>query len=108
MAVDRNRLETLRGKGFMRYDNRYDNALQRGQGSFETRRKDAKWAEDTAKGRFGDDRFMRNSFLADARQIRKDASTRGNDYKYGTKAEVQAQHNSRYRNIRKAFGMTAG
>lgn len=43
-----------------------------------------------------------------ARQIRKDASLRGNDYQYGTREQVAAQHNSRYRNIRRAFGMSAG
>lgn len=45
---------------------------------------------------------------ASARQIRKDASLRGNDYQYGTREEVKAQHNARYRNIRAAFGMSAG
>lgn len=43
-----------------------------------------------------------------ARLVRHNSSLRGNDYKYGTRDEVKAQHNSRYRNIRRSFGMSAG
>lgn len=43
-----------------------------------------------------------------ARQIRKDASLRGNDYKEVSKAEFQKAHNQRARNLRAAFGLTAG
>ena len=43
-----------------------------------------------------------------ARQISHNSAARGNDYQYGTREEVAAQHNARYRNIRRAFGMSAG
>lgn len=66
----------------------------------------------TANGRENNGAFMRKAdrsrIKATVRQIRKDASVRGNDYQYGTKEQVQAQHSARYRNIRRSFGLSAG
>ena len=63
-------------------------------------------------GREGNGRMMRkadkNRIKATARQLRKDGTLRGNEYRQGTKEEVRAQHNARYRALRTAFGMSAG
>lgn len=59
-------------------------------------------------GRFASQRTRRVS-ATDARQIRNDMMSRSqNNYTFGTRAEVQAQHRSRYRQLRRAFGMSAG
>ena len=64
------------------------------------------------RGREDNGAFMRKADKAriktTARQIRHNVSNPGNDYQYGTREEVAAQHNARYRNIRRAFGMSAG
>lgn len=50
----------------------------------------------------------KNRYRTAARQIRHNSKVRGNDYEYGTREQISAQHNARYRNIRRAFGMSAG
>ena len=43
------------------------------------------------------------------RQIRTDWTSKSqNNYRFGTREEVQAQHNRRYRDLRAAFGMSQG
>ena len=80
---------------------------------YESRRSLAdEFDREASVGRERNGGFMRSGdksrLRASARQIRKDASLRGNDYQYGTREEVKAQHNARYRNIRRSFGMSAG
>lgn len=50
----------------------------------------------------------RNAYRTIARAAAQNQRTNNTHYELGTKAEVQAQHNARYRDLRAAFGMSAG
>ena len=84
----------------------------RGIGFEANNQRASNFQEGARSGRQANGAFMRRAdrqvSAASARQIRKDISTPGNEYRYGTKEEVQAQHNATYRRLRKAFGMSAG
>lgn len=113
MAVDRNRYNALKAKQYAKYGEGLRTGLDSHKGgTFESANRRIRQYKDQAKieSAAGEDtsRNLSQRLAASARRIAKDYSTRGNDYQYGTKAEVQAQHNARYRNIRAAFGMSAG
>ena len=81
--------------------------------SYETANNAARNLDQLARqGREGNGSFMRqadkNRLRTAARQIRSDVSNPGNEYREGTREELQAQHRATYRNIRRAFGMAAG
>ena len=113
MAVDRLKYDYLKKKNFARYQGVSGSPMRAG-GSFEENRERAERYGRFASynkaqaGMSDDNRRLANIFATDTRQIKKDYSLRGNDYKYGTKDEVNAQHRARYRQIRRAFGMSAG
>lgn len=120
MAVDKSRYSQMKRKMSRRSSSRYPSEVVSGiasdqsannTGSYEKSRMrasgwDRAFPKDD-KGRFVP-KAERNQDKTIARQIRKNSSLRGNDYEFGTKAQVDAQHRSRYRQIRGAFGMSAG
>ena len=66
-----------------------------------------------AKARRGHDgtfasKADRSAMRTVSRQLSRDVSRRGNDYRFGTKEEVKAQHDARLRDLRAAFGMAGG
>lgn len=121
MAVDRERLENARRNRAHRatirnyFDGSYAAQLATTpHQSYESARNAARnWkgyeGYENSRGKFVKfNSKERNSLKSVGRQIIHNYSTRGNDYQYATREQVQAQHNSRYRNIRRAFGMSAG
>lgn len=121
MAVDKSRYAQMKRKTARRKPASFPSDIVGGiarnnsaaaEGSYEQARMNAKVWDRTRKTDSLSGKFTRKADRIQdktiARQIRKNSSVRGNDYQYGTKEQVQAQHNSRYRNIRRAFGMSAG
>lgn len=106
----RRRQSALRGRDYVPHMSQASRILNK---SYEEKSRQADYFDNLAnRGRESNGAFMRKAdkgvIKTAARQIRRDASLRGNDYRYGTREEVAAQHNARYRNIRRSFGMSAG
>lgn len=113
MAVDRARYNALKAKQFRKYGEGSMAGLDSHRGrTFESANRAINaynyFAKQERESGSRSGRNLGNRLAASARRIAKDYSTPGNDYQFGTKEQVQAQHNSRYRDIRKSFGMSAG
>ena len=109
MATPRNRT-ARRDASYTPFMSQASRTINKG---YEQRLTQADYFDNLAnRGREKNGQMMRkadkNRLRTTARQIRHDASVQGNEYQYGTADEVRAQHNARYRNIRRSFGLAAG
>lgn len=110
MAYDRQRKPARRSSDYVPFMAQASRSIN---ATYNEKSRQADYFDNLAnRGREKNGAYMRKAdqgrLRTTARQIRHDASLRGNDYQYGTREQVQAQHNARYRNIRRSFGMSAG